>query len=139
MKDKHIHIGGLFVILLALAFVPFLMKKSENFTNLEPGTYPVSVDEPILYGDYPVKENPGVTNLGSEQLYKDYPIFPAKSDKINNIRYWDTPNNGQCSPGCMCGGLYDKKTIDIPAPPPVPQWGKGTRVNYYDSESFNCS
>ena len=109
MKDKHIHIGGLFVILLALAFVPFLMKTSENFTNLEPGTYPVSVDEPILYGDYPVKENPGVTNLGSEQLYKDYPIFPADSDKTNNIRYWDTPNNGQCSPGCMCGGLYNKK------------------------------
>ena len=32
-----------------------------------------------------------------------------------------------------------KKNIDIPAPPPVPQWGEGIRVNYYDSESFNCS
>jgi hypothetical protein len=135
---KKIHLLGLFLILLALAFVTTL-NKTESFANLKPGAYPKSVDEPLLHGDYPVKQNPKVANLGSQEIYQDYPVFSSDSEQSNNIEYWETPDNGKCAPACLCGALYDKKIIPQHPEPHAPQWGSGIRVNYYDSESFSCS
>ena len=52
----------------------------------------------------------------------------------NNVRYWKTPNNGQCSPAEFCGGLYDDKEIDEPkTPKQIPFSSSDIRVNYYGS------
>jgi len=111
----------------------------ENMSNLTASNYPSSDDHPILYKDYPVAFNPGVSDLGTEQMWPDYPVFPASSTINNNIRYWRSPDNGKCSPADMCGGLYDlKQDIKIPPPPAAPQWGIGTRVNYYDFQTVTC-
>jgi hypothetical protein len=137
MKNIKMHIIGLLMLILTVSFVSVVFINPPNnieaFTNLEPGTYPLSEDKPILVNDYPEKKNPGVSNLGSQQLAEYYPIFPANSDKTNNIRYWNTPNNGLCTPGIMCGGLYNSKNIQIPPSPIPPKWNDGTRVNFYDS------
>jgi hypothetical protein len=137
MKNIRMHIIGLLMIIFTVCFVSVYfinpISNKEEFTNLAPGDYPLTEDKPLLVNDYPEKANPGVSNLGSQQLYKDYPVFPATSMHTNNIRYWKTPNNGLCSPAIMCGGLYDPKNISIPPAPAPPQWDNGIRVNYYDS------
>ena len=108
----------------------------ENMSNLTSGNYPESDDNPILYNEFPVAFNPGVSDLGTEQMWPDYPVFPASSTINNNIRYWRSPDNGKCSPADMCGGLYNlKKGVTIPPAPQPPQWGVGTRVNYYDTQT----
>ena len=112
-------------------------KVLETFEPLKHGNSPCVTEQPILYGDYPVKKNPMVSNLGSQQLWKYYPVNPVGSYKqeTNNIRYWTTPNNGTCSPGIFCGGLYDEKKLDIPNPPSAPPVDNNDiRVNYYNSE-----
>ena len=112
-------------------------KVLESFEPLKPGNVPCVSEQPILYGDYPVKKDPMVSNLGYGQLWKYYPVNPVGSYKqeTNNVRYWATPNNGTCSPAIFCGGLYDNKKLNIPAPPsPPPIDNNDIRVNYYNSE-----
>ena len=47
----------------------------ENFTNLEPGLYPVSTDKAILIDYYEEKKKPKLSNLTYEQMSKFYPSF----------------------------------------------------------------
>lgn len=120
-----------------LSVVYFILQKStskkcdkEGF--LHSGIYPNAVDEPILAGDYDVKPNPGISDLGSAEIAQNYPTFPSDSCANNNVRYWNRPTNGRCIRPEMCGGLYEHTKQNIPEPPPTPVWGKGTRVNFYD-------
>jgi hypothetical protein len=107
-------------------------KPIEGF--LTPGEYPREQTYPLLYEDYPLKKpKMELSTLGSEQLYKYYPVFSADSTKINNIRYWKTPNNGKCSPAEFCDAYYGAKSIPTDViNPPVPEWGP-QRVNYYEA------
>jgi hypothetical protein len=127
----------IFMVVIAVAGQVFFQRKmTESMANLLPGTYPESVDEPILINDFPVQKNAGYTKNGSEQNWPFYPVFGSSYDQFtNNVRYWATPNNGQCSPAGMCGGIYDNKTPNISSPPPMISLDcKKTRVNYYNSK-----
>jgi hypothetical protein len=111
------------------------VNESEGFLsftdhNLASGEFPLAVDKPILYGDYNVKTPPYLSAFNASDIYKEYPIFPAHSTEINNIRYWTKPENGKCSRAELCGWFYDAYTEQhIPPPPPTPGWDK--RINYY--------
>ena len=48
-------------LLFALISFPIIHKCKEGFTSLTPGQFPVSVSEPILFGDYPTKDNMGIS------------------------------------------------------------------------------
>ena len=117
-----------------LVLIYILMKNKPIEGFLTPGEYPREQTYPLLYEDYPLKKpKMELSTLGSEQLYKYYPVFSADSTKINNIRYWKTPNNGKCSPAEFCDAYYGEKSIPIDVVnPPVPEWGT-QRVNYYEA------
>ena len=81
-------------VLIVLVIIGILLlcsinssKLPEGFEPLNPGNVPCVSEQPILYGDYPVKKDPMVSNLGSQQLWKFYPTFPVGSYKqeTNNI------------------------------------------------------
>ena len=117
-----------------LVLIYILMKNKPIEGFLTWGEYPREQTYPLLYEDYPLKKPKiELSTVGSEQLYKNYPVFSADSTKINNIRYWKTPNNGKCSPADFCDAYYGEKSIltDV-INPPVPEWGP-QRVNYYEA------
>ena len=117
-----------------LVLIYILMKNKPIEGFLTPGEYPREQTYPLLYEYYPLKKpKMELSTLGSEQLYKYYPVFSADSTKINNIRYWKTPNNGKCSPAEFCDAYYGAKSIPTDViNPPVPEWGP-QRVNYYEA------
>lgn len=129
------HILTLFFVLTIVIIVTsvapqfFSVYSLENFEN--PGEYPLSEDVPLLYGDYNVQENGGISKNNASDIYTNYPVFPASSCKINNIRYWRRPTNGKCSRAEMCGNLYSDTKPNIPPQPPLLDWGQVPRVNYY--------
>jgi len=106
----------------------------EGFLN--PDKYPLSVEKPLLRGFYKEKKNPGITNNEAKDIYQNYPVYPASCPQNNNIRYWKTPNNGQCEPAEFCGGLYETTVHPIPPPPRQPGWDNGIRVNYFESSKY---
>ena len=135
-KKLFTYFAFLAIILIAFGSIYISTKTQETFTLYQPANYPSGQDYPILQGDYPLKPDAHLSDLGSEDLYKFYPVFPAGSysQETNNIRYWKTPNNGKCTPASFCGALYSDKKLHIPPPPPMLPWDSGIRVNYYDSK-----
>jgi hypothetical protein len=128
--------GGIILIIFAMVYFYQLNKKGsekkESFTTLTPGIIPTSETTPLL--NQPVLDNPGISTLGSSQLWKFYPVYPAPSTQSNNIRYWKTPNNGKCTPPEMCGGIYSQGSdLTIPPPPTTPDINAKGRVNFYES------
>mgnify|MGYP003705406629 CR=1 FL=1 len=118
-----------YVIYVIIGQLMKINSNKESFLNY--GEYPLAVDNPILFDTYKVQDNPGVTSLSASDIYKDYPIYPAHSLKTTNIRYWDTPDDGECRPPEMCGGLYKKTPQVIPPPVEAPKWDNQRRVNFY--------
>lgn len=134
MKGQRKGLLSLLMIFLVIGIVvPMFM--STNVEGLTPGNYPVSVTKPLLYDSYNVKKHPGVSMNGNEENYKDFPLYPAHHLGTNNKRYWETPNNGMCSPPDMCGGIYEKTAIKTSRDPSPPNWNQVPRVNYYVSKS----
>jgi hypothetical protein len=82
---------------------------------------------------YKEKKKPGITDHEAQDIYTNYPVFPADSSSNNNIRYWSRPTNGKCSPAEFCGSLYDTTRQEIPHPLQPQPWTGVTRVNYYAS------
>ena len=126
------------VLLMSFTYPTYLDADSkfnflqESFVNLTPGSVPTSESEPLL--QQPLLNKTGVSNLSSTDLWKFSPVFPAKSTKNNNIRYWKTPNNGNCSPPEMCGGIYSSDYSLTVSPPPKPLgFSVDRRVNFYKS------
>ena len=104
----------LLIIVLGLYLAPIL--KVEGFsTNIQdlatPGTYPLSVDKPIL-DSFPLTGNKGTSNKNYSDIWKEYPEFSQSSFKqmTNNLRYVNNPDEGTCIGADFCGALYkDKK------------------------------
>jgi hypothetical protein len=110
---------------------------------LSPGSFPDASTYPILYKDYPVKTPGGVSDMSSTDLWTYYPVFDnGYGQYTNNVRYWQTPNNGKCTPPELCGGLYNNKPIKslniVPVPKPISLNSEVRRVNFYGSEPMTC-
>jgi hypothetical protein len=139
MINKQI-IFLILALLFALISFPIINNYKEGFNSLSPGEYPVTVSEPILFNDYPTKDAMGVSSNTSEINSLYYPVFGSSYGQYtNNIRYWDTPDNGLCSRAEMCGGLYKNKDIKTSKTPnPIPFSSSTVRVNFYGSDPLIC-
>ena len=126
------------IIVIITYYLLFMNKKLEGFispndNNLAYGEFPLAVDKLILHDDYNVKTPPYLSRFNASDIYKEYPVFPAHSTQINNIRYWTKPENGKCSRAELCGWFYDAYTEQhIPPALTAPGWNK--RVNYYEED-----
>jgi hypothetical protein len=126
----------LLIIILGLylaSYISFI----ESYSNVNLGLYPESVEKPIL-DDYPLIDKNTVSNNSSSTIWPFYPIFTLGSYKqlTNNLRYWENPDDGQCSRAEFCGTLYrDKQVKSNEIYPLSPaQEGQGARVGYYRTE-----
>jgi hypothetical protein len=127
----------LFVLLVVIFYKP--IKLTETFLTW--GEYTRDTNYPLLYEDYPLKKKhyKQVSRNDYSDNYEYYPIYSADSLKINNLRYWKTPDNGKCSTAEFCNVLYDEKPMqDVKVFPPQPEWGRA-RVNYYGSNADELS
>ena len=104
-----------------------------NNNKLEPGKFPLSDTQPLLYGDYKVKQNTNVTKDNNYNIWKEYPVYPSSyKQETNNKRYWTTPDNGTCQPAEFCGTPYEKteqKKEVITKPIPID--ANVTRINWW--------
>lgn len=120
--------------LALIAFIAVLLftqpVTNEGF-DLRPLQYN-NLGRPLLY-DYKEKTIPRLSSNESQDIYTNYPVFPADSCKNNNIRYWKRPTNGKCSPAEFCESLYDTTLQNISPPIQSQPWTGVTRVNYYAS------
>jgi hypothetical protein len=135
----------LVILSLGLALAPFLrLYVSEGYENktavpLLPGTYPLTVDKPIL-DSFPLT---GKTNVleNKDFAYTNYPIFQVGSyaQITNNMKVTKNPDNGTCTPAMFCNLLYKDADITKEHETNVETVGKnaedgpGARVNYYRS------
>ncbi len=82
---------------------------------------------------YPIhKPKVAISDMTMEKQYVNYPIFPAHSLNINNLKQWRKPNNGKCSPPGLCGNVYNDRKVVLPKQPIAPGFDNGIRVNYYN-------
>ena len=137
MKYKFVIVGIIFLILILV-----FKKNVEGFSGLydlsTPGTFPKSVNQAIL-NDYPLINKNETSNNNYNQIWWHYPVFKLGSYKqvTNNLKYYDNPDNGTCSPADFCGALYKNKkdtTTNITLQLPPVQDGPGVRVGYFRSE-----
>lgn len=145
MKKSTSYINSiLFILLIVLLVCYFGMSKITSFETfgpnmnnnyrLEPGAYPVSDDKPLLYDDYNIKTNTNVTKNNNYNIWKSYPVNQSSyKQQTNNKRYWNTPDNGTCSPAEFCGTPYSSTNIKIDkVSPGIPIGAPGvTRVNWW--------
>ena len=133
------------VIFLVLVFIGAIkVYHTETFTpnmnnnnQLEPGNFPVSSTQPILYGDYKVKQNTNVTKNNDYNIWKEYPVYPSSyKQETNNKKYWSTPDNGLCSPAEFCGTPYSPTNIKVDkVSPGFPIGAPVTRINWWASSN----
>ena len=91
----------------------------------------------LLSDSYETQNPPTITANNSSNIYQSNPIFPARSNVNNNIRYWKRPTNGKCSRAEFCGNVYRDTYHDIPKEPTAPPSNRG-RVNFYESSQNLC-
>lgn len=104
-KQKFILLAILVIILLR----NMRAKRKESFITY--GDYPNSVDFPLLNGVYPLKKDIKLSQESRDHLYELYPIHPANSPELNNVKEWKSPDNGNCSPAELCNAIYDIKPV----------------------------
>jgi hypothetical protein len=89
----------------------------------------------LLDGVYPTTNNNGISNNGSSQIWKDYPIVEVGSYEqiTNNMKYQKNPDNGTCMPASMCNDLYKNKDVPSNIINPMSPVNDtcGTRVGYF--------
>ena len=110
---------------------------------LSPGSFPDASTYPILYKDYPLKTPGVVSDMSASDMWTYYPVFDNNyAQYTNNVRYWETPNNGKCTPAEFCGTLYNNKPIKdlniVPVPKPISLNSDVIRVNFYGSKPMAC-
>lgn len=118
---------------LVAIIVVLLFTQSTTLEGLElkPLRYH-DLDRPLLR-NYKERKLPHITDNEAQDIYTNYPVFPADSCRNNNIRYWRRPTNGKCSPAEFCGSLYDTTRQEISPSLQAQPWSGVTRVNYYAS------
>lgn len=122
--------GVQIVILVGLIIFLYGYGIREAFTTRDASEVPSK----LLLKDWYPEHKPDAT-YSDEQFgtqWINYPIFPAHSTKINNLKQWRKPNNGQCIEPEMCGNVYEDRKVVLPQQPEVPGFNKGLRVNYYN-------
>ena len=128
---SHMGLNVILCVLAVLGIMCILMKYKEGF--ISSGIYPLSEDKGLLYGEYKMKDQPGLSNYNASTAWSLYPSYAVGSyaQVTNNKKYWETPCNGYTIPADMCGGLYKTKLhTDSTQPPPR---SCCQRVNYYCS------
>jgi hypothetical protein len=130
----------LIILVLGLYLAPIIRLEgfSTNKQDLAtPGTYPLSVDKPIL-NSFPLTGNKDVSNKNYSDIWMEFPEFSKSSfvQMTNNLRYVNNPDEGTCIRADMCNALYKNKKpkSNIIKPLPPAQEGPGARVGYYRSE-----
>ncbi len=94
--------------ILAIGLV--LSGYKENFELM-----PTKIPSRLLLADsYPVKATPGLSDNGNTEQYLLHPSEFAGGYKkaTNNKKYWETPCDGSAFPPTICGGVYNKKSIE---------------------------
>ena len=104
-----------------------------NNNKLEPGEFPISVTQPLLYEDYEVKKNTNVTKNSESTVWKEYPIYPSSyKQETNNKEYWTSPDDGTCMPAEFCGTPYEKtKQKKKVVSKAIPIEANVTRINWW--------
>jgi hypothetical protein len=140
MKLYHKKVNCIFlgtIVLLTMLIILF-PKVIERFENLPYGKYPCTSSVPLLYDSYPLQKPAQLSPLGSDSIWTDYPILPSSYKQItNNKKYWNIPENGQCTPAEFCHTMYVNKQPIAENPPPMLNWNEIPRVNYYLSHTSN--
>jgi hypothetical protein len=120
----------------------FLQRPAEGF---QPNVlainqkYPQEQDDVLLKGDYPLTGYTKISQNVSNNMWWKYPIFKVGSyaQITNNIRYPNSPDDGQCMPSEFCGAFYKNKpnmhSNYVKPLPPVPD-SFGARINYYSAQ-----
>ena len=129
MTKVYLGLAVLLVFILLLSVVNndnvlhIVNKKSDGILNANG-----------ILNDYNELNNPALTDNDAQDIYTNYPVFPAKSCDNNNIKYWSRPTNGKCSPATFCGSLYNvtPQKVESDVEPPV---DGVVRVNYYASNT----
>ncbi len=118
------------VIIVGLILMLYGYGMREAFTTRDASPVPSK----LLLSDWYQENKPNATY--SDEQYStqwvNYPIFPAHSTKINNLRQWRKPNDGQCIEPDMCGKVYQDRKVKIPQQPKYPGFDNGTRINFYN-------
>ena len=147
MKDKFYILGGSIIILIILLVaIPYLksvfIHNFEQFSGMNelssPGSFPKSVDKPIL-NDYPLIGKNETSNNNYNDIWWHYPIFSLGSYEqiTNNLKHRYNPDEGTCTRADFCGAIYDdnKNTkSNIVVPLPEAQEGDGARIGYFRTE-----
>lgn len=103
MNILHIVLNLLLVLGILYVFVGY----KEGFA-LKPAEFPCEVDNPILFGNYPLKQNPTLSNnYEMNAKMNAYTDMSSYEQTTNNVKNWVTPDNGTCSPAEFCGALYN--------------------------------
>jgi len=123
------------LILIIIALPLFLLQiqrfSNEGFSNYylgsTDGIYPSSETDVLVQDTYPITGINSVSDNGSAQIWKKYPIFEVGSYEqiTNNIRYPDNPDDGRCMPANFCGALYKDKHLNSES---------GTRIGYFTTD-----
>jgi len=94
--------------ILAIAIV--LSGYKENF-ELIPGSYPASLNNPLLSSIFNVKQNPGLSDntISTQYLLNPNEFAGGYNQATNNKKYWDSPCDGTAFPPSICGGIYEKR------------------------------
>ena len=146
MKHSYKACLGLFGFLVLCLIVSSIQHSTEGFTPLifksqditTPGDFPLTVTEPLIYDSYKYKGVNQVSNNGEKNIWWRYPIFtlPSFEQITNNLRYYNSPDNGKASRAEFSGALYKEKRNkpNIVKPLPPAQEGPGARVGYFRAE-----
>ena len=128
----------LIILVLALGVSPYNIEGFHNNhykNNLK--TLFGSETQAIL-DDYPLIGKNQVSNDSASTMWWHYPIFslPSFKQQTNNLRYYNNPDEGTCTPAEFCGALYHSKpnkTNEVYPLPPAKEGG-GARVGYFRTE-----
>jgi len=129
----------LLILLIIVYRQYFLIEEFSNYyLGSTYGIYPSSETDVLVEDTYPITGINNVSDNGSAQIWKKYPIFEVGSyeQTTNNIRYPDNPDDGRCMPANFCGALYKDKHLksNVTEQLPPVNSDSGTRVGYFTTD-----